>query len=130
MRAPLTCYVLAALALSSSGASAFSTYFLKLDGTGCEAFRLEVDHRLGMVAAKESKRSCVTFIGEGPIAHVKDQAKVATIGGVEENNVSTGGIFTINFQYPFVTGGRYIIYETTDGRHVGKVRVGTYTLVR
>jgi hypothetical protein len=80
-----------------------------------------------LAAATESRRGCNTFFGEGPIAHVANQGKVATIGGIV--NGTTEGVFTFNFQYPFVTGGNYVIYETTDGRHMDRVRAGTYTLV-
>ena len=57
---------------------------------------------------------------------MKGAGRIATVGGNFNGNGNI--VYTLDFQYPFVTGGTWHIYSTTDGSVLQDVASGTYTV--
>ena len=121
-----TILILAAAAIIASGGAATAktkTYVISLGGKFCVTANVNV--KGAAVTANESD-SCQTYIGEGFVGMVKGQGKVAIIGG--QSSQYPGTEITINLQYPFVTGGAYTVYATTDGVTMEELGAGNYTV--
>jgi hypothetical protein len=71
--------------------------------------------------------NCSTFLGGGSIARLKGLGRVAQIGGNFSSNASL--VFVVDFQYPFVTGGSWHMYATSDGSVMQTITSGIYTVV-
>jgi len=111
--------------LTGNAHAAFKTANLSIDNF-CDVYTVSVQDKK-LAAASENNADCSTFIGGGRVAKAKGVGKVAEIGGDFSGNGST--IFVIDFQYPFVTGGAWNMYATTDGSVMQTVSTGTYTVV-
>ena len=64
--------------------------------------------------------------GAGHVGKVKGTGRLATVGGVFNSNGNTA--FTLDLQYPFVTGGTWHMYSTADGSVLQDLGGGTYTV--
>jgi hypothetical protein len=109
-------------------ADAAKTTSISLDGM-CNVFAITTQDTARLAAALETDPDgrCQTFLGEGRVAGTKDLGRIVDIGGVF--NGSPSPVFTIDVQFPFVTGGAWHEYETTDGVHMQFLTSGTYTVV-
>lgn len=102
------------------------TVTISLDGL-CDLITVSVQNKdLAAALETDSDGRCETFIGEGRIAKTKNPDRVADISGNFNSNPSE--VFTLDIQYPFVTGGTWQMYETTDGIHMQVMMNGTYTV--
>jgi hypothetical protein len=100
------------------------TSVISLGGKFCVQATVYVKNDVSVTASEND--NCQTYIGEGFVGVVKGQGKIATIGGL--SNQYPGDQITINLQYPFVTGGSYTVYYTTDGVTMSVLGSGTYTV--
>jgi hypothetical protein len=119
--------MLAAASLLAFGGSAVAktkTYTISLGGAFCVVAQVNVTGK--QVAANEND-NCQKFIGGGLIATVKRKAgKQAILGGTTSQ--IPGAILVISLDYPFVSGGNYTVYGTSDGVTLSKVGSGNYTV--
>jgi hypothetical protein len=108
-------------------ADAAKTTNISLDGI-CNVFAIttQASGRLAAALETDPDGRCETFLGEGRVAGTKDLGRIVDIGGNFNSNAST--VFTLDVQFPFVTGGAWQIYQTTDGVHMLFVTSGTYTV--
>lgn len=115
----------AAIIACSSGAAAAKTkmYVISLGGKFCVSANVNVN---GVSVTANESDSCQTYIGEGFVGVVKGAGKVAIIGGQSSQYPSTE--ITIRLQYPFVTGGAYTVYDTSDGVTMNELGSGNYTV--
>jgi hypothetical protein len=67
------------------------------------------------------------FVGAGDIGKVKGIGPVATIAGTTSLLGSSYKVLTI-LDYPFVSGGVYRAYYTTDGKSINYIGSGNYTV--
>lgn len=72
------------------------------------------------------KDHCEKFLGEGRILKLKDAGRIADIGGLADQDASR--VLNYEIQFPFVSGGSWNLYETTDGQTMTPVTSGTYTV--
>ena len=109
-------------------ADAAKTTSISLDGT-CNVFAITTQDSGHLAAALETDPDgrCQTFLGEGRVAGTKDLGRIVDIGGNFDGSPSA--VFTIDIQFPFVTGGAWHEYKTTDGVHMQFLTSGTYTVV-
>lgn len=100
---------------------------ISLDGM-CDVVTVTVaDKDLAAALETDEDGRCETFLGGGRIAKTKDGAHIADIGGVL-NSVASAA-FTLDIQYPMVTGGSWQLYRTGDGIHMQLLLEGTFTVV-
>ena len=120
-----TLFLAAAVFVASAGAAGASgkTYVVSLGGKFCVTANVKVK---GVAVTANENDSCQSYIGEGFVGKVKGQGTVAIIGG--QSSQYPGTEITINLQYPFVTGGAYTVYDTTDGSTMSELGSGTYTV--
>jgi len=111
------------LATTDVAASKTKSYTIALGGKFCVVATVKVK---GVAVTANENDSCQTYIGEGFVGTVKGPGKVAIIGG--QSNKYPGDEITIILQYPFVTGGAYTVYETSDGVTMNELGSGTYTV--
>ena len=118
--------VTAAVIIASTGVAAAKTKtsVISLGGKFCVTATVNVSKGVAITANEND--TCQTYIGEGFVGVVKGQGKVAVIGG--QSNKFPGDEITINLQYPFVTGGAYTVYDTSDGVTMSVLGSGTYTV--
>jgi hypothetical protein len=109
-------------------ADAAQTANVSLDAL-CNVFTITTQDAGHLAAAIETDPDgrCETFLGEGRVARTKDLGRIADVSGNFNSNASA--VFTIDVQFPFVTGGAWQEYETTDGVHMQFVTSGTYTVL-
>jgi hypothetical protein len=91
----------------------------------------DVAHGISSKALLAANSSGCGFVGIGTIGKIKfsktDNAARATIGGTSSLlGTDTKLLFVLD--YPFVTGGHYWAYSTTDGQNVTYGIDGTYTV--
>ena len=67
------------------------------------------------------------FVGIGDIGKVKGIGRVATIAGTSGLLGASTKVLTV-LDYPFVSGGTYSAYYTSDGKNLTYVGTGTYTV--
>jgi len=115
--------MLSALALMASTAIASAATVLSLDGF-CNAYAMR-KNGAGVYAALDT--GCSEAIGGGVVATIKGSGKNAIIALQDPSN--PGAQFEFTFSYPFVTGGVWDLYETTDGKHVSLILSGNYTVL-
>lgn len=119
--------VLAAASLLVFGGSAVAKtkkYVISLSGTlSCVTANVSVK---GTQVAANENDDCQNFIGGGLIGNVKKMGNQAIIGGI--SSAIPGAELVISLDYPFVTGGKYTAYGTSDGKSLATVDSGTYTV--
>lgn len=115
----------AAVLIATAGAAAAKskTYVISLGGKFCVVANVNVK---GVAITANENDICQTYIGEGFVGKVKGFGTVAIIGGQSSKYTSTE--ITITLQYPFVTGGAYTVYATTDGMTMEELGSGNYTV--
>jgi hypothetical protein len=121
--------VAAALPLLISGAAhaKFKSTSISIDNF-CDVYTVSVqDKTLAAAVETDPDGTCNTFLGGGSIAKLKGLGRVAQIGGNFSSNASL--VFVVDFQYPFVTGGAWNMYATSDGSVMQTITSGTYTVV-
>ena len=112
-----------ALALTAGIVPAASkTYAISLDGH-CDVITLTVK---GTLVAGTDASSCAAGFGGGLIGKVKGFGD-AIVAGVQFT-AKSGNQFVFQVQWPLVTGGSWILYDTTDGVHLTQLESGTYTV--
>lgn len=118
-------FLAAAVVIATTGAAAAKSksYVIALGGKFCVTANVNVK---GIAITANENDSCQTYIGEGFVGKLKGQGTVATIGGLSNKYAATE--ITIVLQYPFVTGGSYTVYDTTDGMTMNELGSGTYTV--
>lgn len=112
-----------ALAVSTCAANA-RTVEISLDGT-CNIYSI---HFMDTVsAAVQDTPSCSGTYGGGVIAVVKGFNK-AVVMSLQDPS-SPGVQWMLEVAYPFVDGGAFTLYQTTDGNNFADALDGTYSLV-
>lgn len=118
--------VLAAASLLALGGTAVAktkTYTISLGGAFCVVANVNVT---GQQLAANENDNCQTFIGGGFVGKVKRTGKQAIIGGF--SSAIPGAEIVISLDYPFVSGGKYTVYGTSDGQTLNTVGSGNYTV--
>ena len=114
---------MSALALAASTTLASAVTKISLNGSLCTVLTIRSDH--GLLAAKD-RASCSQIFGGGLIGSVKGEGKAAIFG--IQNPASPGDQFVLTLSYPFVGGGTWKIYTTTDGQHLSLSQSGNYSV--
>ncbi len=112
-----------ALAVSTCAAEA-RTVEISLDGT-CNTYSIRFMDTVS--AAVQDTPSCSGTYGGGVIAVVKNSGH-ALVMALQDPS-SPGVQWMLNIDYPFVTGGDFTLYQTTDGTRFTDALDGTYSLV-
>lgn len=119
----------AALLLSAGAASAAATKItISLLGQSCtlSVYKLgDSTNAVGKVLLAANSSGC-GYIGTGDIGKVKTLGTKATLGGT--SSYLPGYTLLTVFDYPFVSGGSYSAYYTTDGKALNFINKGTYTV--
>lgn len=123
MKKVLMLAVASLLAFGGTAIAKTKTYTISLGGAFCVVAQVNVTGN--QVAANEND-NCQQFIGGGLIGKVKRSGKQAVIGGTTSQ--IPGAIIVISLDYPFVSGGNYTVYGTSDGVSLFKVGSGNYTV--
>jgi len=124
MKKILVAAAAASLLLSAGSALAKSkSYVISLGDPFCVVANVTVT---GQQLAANENDACQTFIGGGFVGSVKRVGRKAIIGGI--SSAIPGAEIVISLDYPFVTGGNYTVYGTSDGKSLNAVGSGTYTV--
>lgn len=117
----------AALTIALSGAASAKTASISFDGL-CDGMDIIVNKASN--TALETGNGCDegAHFGAGTIGKIKDRGKTVTFG---VNLSGKGGgayqyIYVVD--YPFVTGGSWSNFYTTDGKTLSRISTGTYTV--
>lgn len=80
----------------------------------------------GALVSAQDTPSCSSTYGGGLIGSVKGDGKTVALALQDPN--SPGVQRMLELSYPFVTGGTFKLYETTDGSNFHLALDGTYSL--
>lgn len=120
----------AALLLSVGTASAAPTNVtISLFGYSCTVSISKLGDAadgVGKVLLAANGSGC-GFVGAGDIGKVKGLGNSATLVGTSSLLGDTDKIVTV-LDYPFVTGGTYYAYYTSDGKTLTFINKGQYTV--
>ena len=112
-----------ALAVSTSAANA-RVVEISLDGT-CNIYSIKFMDTVS--AAVQVTPSCSGTYGGGVIATVKGFNKALVVALQDASNPGVQRM--LNIAYPFVDGGSFQLYQTTDGTRFTDALDGSYSLV-
>ena len=102
------------------------TTTIGIDGF-CDVYTVAITGgRLAAAVETDPDGRCETFVGAGHVGKVKGSGRLVTVGGVFNSNANT--VYTLDLQYPLVTGGAWHMYSTTDGSVLQDLGGGTYTV--
>jgi hypothetical protein len=114
---------LAALLASTDIAGARGkTYEISLDGY-CNIYHIQIT---GVLAAAQDTPSCSSNFGGGLVATVKGFGKSVDLALQSQSN--PGVQLMLELSYPFVNGGTFHLYQTTNGITFSDALDGTYSL--
>jgi hypothetical protein len=120
----------AALMLSAGAASAAATKVtISLLGYSCTVSVTKLGdsaNGVGKVLLAGNSTAC-GYVGTGDIGKAKTLGNTATLVGTSSLLGDSYKLLTV-FQYPFVSGGNYSAYYTTDGKTLIFLNTGTYTV--
>ncbi|HEY4114063.1 MAG TPA: hypothetical protein VGM17_08385 [Rhizomicrobium sp.] len=121
----------AALLLSAGVASAKPTdVTISVSGVSC-TFSInklgDSGNDIGKVLLTANDPNTCQFVGAGDIGKVKGLGPIATIVGTSSLLGNSDKILTL-LDYPFVTGGQYRVYYTSDGKTLTFIGSGSYTV--
>lgn len=112
-----------ALLLCASGAEARPrTTEISLDGY-CNIYHVTIS---GVAAAAQDTPSCSGNFGGGFVATVKGFGKSVDVALQDPS--SPGVQLMLELSYPFVTGGTFKLWQTTDGINFQDMLDGTYSI--
>ena len=114
---------LAATAVVLSSAPAMALSATISIGGHCNVLSVRVQP--GSLVAAQEHDACTQIIGEGFVGTVQHQRR-ATIAYTDPS--LPGDQLTLLLQYPFVSGGTWVLYVTTDGKTMSAIDDGTYTV--
>lgn len=97
---------------------------ISLDGT-CNIYSIKFMDTVS-VAAQDTP-SCSGTYGGGVIAAVKNSGHALVLALQDPS--SPGVQWMLNIDYPFVNGGDFTLYQTTDGTRFTDALDGTYSMV-
>jgi hypothetical protein len=119
----------AALMLSAGAASAAPTKVtVSVFGYSCTfSVYKQPSTVAGKVLLTATDPGQCNFVGAGDISKVKGIGPVATIAGSSGLLPSGYTVLTV-LDYPFVSGGTYRAYYTSDGKALNYLGSGTYTV--
>ena len=110
--------------VATAGPVVSSTTWIQLDNT-CDYFGLT---RHGDVFAEVHGCANLTLgLGAGMAARTKDLGSIVVIADSHKTDQIAQSCYV--FQRPFVTGGRWEAYFTSDGRKMVEMGSGTYTVL-
>jgi hypothetical protein len=113
----------AALVASTGFANARGkTSEISLDGY-CNIYQITIT---GVLAAAQDTPSCSGNFGGGLVATVKGFGKSVDIALQDASN--PGVQLMLELSYPFVTGGTFHLYQTTNGITFSDALDGTYSI--
>jgi len=112
-----------ALAVSTCAAEA-RTVEISLDGT-CNIYSIRFMDTVS--ASVQDTPTCSGTYGGGVIAVVKNSGH-ALVMALQDPS-SPGVQWMLNIAYPFVDGGAFTLYQTTNGTNFADALDGTYSLV-
>ena len=113
---------MASLLMCAGGATA-KTAVISLGSPFCVTANVTIK---GQALTANESDGCQTFIGAGFIGKVKKIGTQAIIGGTSSQ--FPGNEMVISLDYPFVTGGNFTVYRSSDGVVLQTVGSGTYTV--
>src|SRR3569832_62916 len=117
--------ILGALALAASTCAANARIVeISLDGT-CNIYSIRFVDTVAV--AVQDTPSCSGTYGGGVIAAVKNSGHAVVLALQDPS--SPGVQWMLNVDYPFVNGGSFTLYQTTDGTRFTDALDGTYSLV-
>lgn len=124
----------AALLLASTGASAGTTKItISLLGFGCTvavSTLSDTDHGIGSKDLLAGDSSDCSFVAGGSIGKLKNidgkVRRLATLVGTTD--VAPNQRLVVLLDYPFVSGGTYWAYDTSDGKSLTFLNKGSYTV--
>jgi len=112
-----------ALAVSTCAAGA-RTVEISLDGT-CNIYSIRFVDTVS--AGVQDSPGCSGTYGGGVIATVKNSGHALVLALQDPS--SPGVQWMLNIDYPFVNGGDFTLYQTTDGTRFTDALDGTYSIV-
>ncbi len=114
----------AAILLASAAAATAhgKVYEISLDGY-CNIYNTQIS---GVLVAAQDTPSCSGNFGGGLLATVKGFGKSADIALQDPSN--PGVQLMLELSYPFVSGGTFHLYQTTNGITFTDALDGTYSL--
>lgn len=136
-----TLFAIAALSLlvaTSAQARKQQVYVVQIDGT-CDTITLTnnkalvlyaTTHIIGCVAGKHAPSSN-PIPGVGIVVKRNPGSSTARDLAVTDTQPDGSGLpvaYITKLEYPLVTGGAWTAYATSDGKTIGLVAAGTYTL--
>lgn len=111
------------LALSATAAMARPTTTTVALDSSCDKFDVTVTKN---TAVARDAPSCAGTYGGGVIGAVKPMGKAVLLALQDPSQ--PGVQFMLELSYPFVSGGTFKLYETTDGVRLDDAQDGTYTV--
>jgi hypothetical protein len=114
----------AAVLFASTGLAAAHgrTYEISLDGY-CNIYHIQIT---GVLAAAQDTPTCSGNFGGGLVATVKGFGKSVDLALQSQSN--PGVQLMLELSYPFVNGGTFHLYQTTNGITFSDALDGTYSL--
>ena len=113
---------LALLASCGAAGAHGKVYDISLDSY-CNIYHIQVT---GVLAAAQDTPSCSGNFGGGLLATVKGFGKSVDIALQDQSN--PGVQLMLELSYPFVTGGTFHLYQTTNGITFTDALDGTYSI--
>lgn len=110
-----------ALTLAATTAAADAATTVALNGF-CNAYQIR--HKQSLYSVKDG--GCSTGFGTGLLATVRGEGKTVIVA--LQDPTSSHTVFQFKFAYPFVTGGNWSLYDTTDGKTSNLIFSGQYTV--
>lgn len=122
MKKILALGALALLASTGVACARGKVYDISLDGY-CNIYHIQIT---GVLAAAQDTPSCSGNFGGGLLATVKGFGKSVDIALQDQS--SPGVQLMLELSYPFVTGGTFHLYQTTNGITFTDALDGTYSI--
>lgn len=120
----LTTLVTAILLAGTAGAIAKPTV-ISLNGN-CDVLTIAKDKPLKTALLATDDPDCVSLHGAGFIGRIQKIGNSAIIG--MQGPAFAGRQFVFRIDYPFVTGGSWVLYSSDDGVHLSALAGDTYTV--
>ncbi len=114
---------LAATAVVVSSAPAMALSAKISIGGHCNVFSVRVQS--GSLVAAQEHDACTQIIGDGFVGNIQRQ-RAATIAYTDPS--LPGDQLTLLLQFPFVSGGTWVLFVTADGKTMSAIDEGTYTV--
>ena len=114
-----------AILLGGTAGVAAKPTVISLHGS-CDVLTISHDKPLKTALLATDDPDCTPLFGAGFVGRVQNIGNSAIIG--MQASTLPGQQYVFRIDYPFVTGGSWVLYSTDDGVHLSALKGNTYTV--